>query len=297
MRGSAEMVPVGAARTAGLAASGQAAFGRGTLVLAALGLAAAPPAPAAAQEDFRAAELDRPIRVEDAYPIKFREWEFQSGVRGTLGETERGLLGLVELKTGVFRNGQLGIEIEGGIEEPDSGKAASGIEAASVHLLYGLVRETVAFPALALRLDASTPGAGDIGHEGWQFGVTGVATRSLGRLRLHGNGGYRIADGADGSDYGRFGIGMDYPVGLFSRALLADLYVEAPTSAESARVWAEVGTRLQVSNSSVVDLGLATRIDTWGTGDAHLEVVVGISRAFGVAGLTSVPAYPNPTIP
>ncbi|WP_423925533.1 hypothetical protein [Candidatus Palauibacter sp.] len=259
--------------------------------------AAALPGTVAAQEDFRAAELDRPIHVEDAHPIKFREWEFQSGVRGSLGEGDRGLLGLLEFKTGLFRNGQVGVEIEGGIERPDGDGTGGGIEAASVHLLYGVARETVSLPALGLRLDASTPGAGGIGHDASQFGATGIATRSLGRLRLHANGGYRIAGAADGGDYWRFGIGADYPLGLFSRAILADLYVEAPVSAGRARVWAEIGTRLQVSNWSVLDLGLATRLDEWDEGNANIEIVVGMSRAFGIPGLTRVPRYPNPTIP
>jgi hypothetical protein len=267
--------------------------------------AAAFSAPAAAQEDFRAAELDRPTRVEDAYPIKFREWEFQSGLRGFLAEGDRGLLGLLELKTGLFRNGQMGVEIEGGFERPSrhsgshsgSDETGGGIEAASAHLLYGLARETVSLPAIAVRLDASTPGAGTIGHGEWQFGLAGIATRSLGRLRLHGNGGYRIAGEADGGDYWRFGLGADYPMGLFSRAILADVYVEAPVSAGRARVWAEIGTRLQVSNWSVFDLGLATRLDEWEEGNANVEIVAGVSRAFGIPGLTRVPPYPNPTIP
>ncbi|MXW67377.1 MAG: hypothetical protein F4Z72_10305 [Gemmatimonadales bacterium] len=259
--------------------------------------AAVLPAPVAAQEDFRAAELDRPTRIEDAHPIKFREWEFQSGLRGSLGEGDRGLLGLLEFKTGLFRNGQMGVEIEGGVERPSADRTGGGIEAASAHLLYGLARETVSLPAVAVRLDASTPGAGAIGHDDWQFGVMGIATRSLGRLRLHGNGGYRIAGEADGGDYWRFGLGADYPLGLFSRAILADLYVEAPVSAGRARVWAEIGTRFQVSNWSVLDFGLATRLDEWDEGNANVEIVIGVSRSFGIPGLTRVPLYPNPTIP
>ena len=271
---------------------------RGVAGAIVLGLgAAALPAPIAAQEDFRAAELDRPTRVEDAYPIKFREWEFQSGLRGSLGEGDRGLVGVLEFKGGLFRNGQMGIEIEGGVERPSGDGTGGGIESASVHVLYGLARETVSLPGVAVRLDASTPGAGAIGHDDWQLGVTGIATRSLGRLRMHGNGGYRIAGEPDGGDYWRFGLGADYPLGLFSRAILADLYVEAPVSGGRARVWAEIGTRLQVSNWSVLDLGLATRLDEWDEGNANIEIVVGVSRAFGIAGLMRVPPYGDPTIP
>ena len=271
---------------------------RGVSATIALGLgSAAAPAPVAAQEDFRAAELDRPTRVEDAYPIKFREWEFQSGLRGSLGEGDRGLLGLLEFKTGLFRNGQMGVELEGGVERSSAHGTGGGIESAAAHVLYGLARETVSLPAVAVRLDASTPGAGAIAHDDWQFGVTGIATRSLGRLRLHGNGGYRMAGEADGGDYWRFGFGADYPLGLFSRAILADLYVEVPVSAGRARVWAEIGTRFQVGNWSVLDFGLATRLDEWDEGNANVEIVIGVSRSFGIPGLMRVPPYPNPTIP
>ena len=66
-------------------------------------------------------------------------------------------------------------------------------------------------------------------------------TRSFGRVRLHGNGGYTAASQADGGDYWRVGLGSDYPLGLFSRALLADVYVEIPTSQARSRVWVEGG--------------------------------------------------------
>ena len=112
-----------------------------------------------AQEDFRAADLDRPIRVEDAYPIKFREWEFEIGSRGTLEEGSRGLHGILEVKTGVFRNTQFGIEVESAVRTLGSG-ADTGLESASAHLLYGIRRETVSMPAMAIRLEGATPGTG-----------------------------------------------------------------------------------------------------------------------------------------
>ena len=39
-----------------------------------------------AQEDFRAADADRPIRVEDAYPVKLYEWEWELGSSSTAAE-------------------------------------------------------------------------------------------------------------------------------------------------------------------------------------------------------------------
>jgi len=252
----------------------------------------------AAQEDFRSADADRPILVEDAIPLKFREWEIELGARGTVSEGEDGLLGIVELKTGLFRNAQVGLELETGIEGRGAGAdAAGGVEALGLHALYAIRRETETLPAFAVRADVKTPGVGALGHDDWSAGIKGIATRSFGRARLHGNGGYMVSSEADGGDYWRLGLGFDFPVGLFSKAVLGDVYAEIPTSEGRSRVWAEVGTRWQVSNWSVLDLGLATRIDGWEDGNANIELVVGLSRVFGIAGLTRVPPYPDPSIP
>ena len=37
---------------------------------------------ATAQEDFRSLDAGRPLKVTDAYPKKFLEWEFQFGLQG-----------------------------------------------------------------------------------------------------------------------------------------------------------------------------------------------------------------------
>ena len=65
---------------------------------------------------------------------------------------------------------------------------------------------------------------------------------------------------------------------------------------ESARAWAELGTRVQVTNLSVIDVGLSTRLDEWDRGSANIRLVVGFSRVFGIGGLVRVPEYPDPSI-
>jgi hypothetical protein len=263
--------------------------------VALLGVVLALPRSARAQEDFRSADAGRPIRVEDATPIKFREWEVELGSRGGFEEGARGLEGILELKAGLIRNAQIGIEVEGAWESgPDGADAATGLEAFSAHLLYALRRETPAMPALAVRLDASSPGAGDVRNRDAQFGLEGIGTRSFGRFRIHGNGGYTFASVADGGDFWRLGVGGDYPLGLFSTAVLADVYLEVPADAGSTRSWIDVGTRLQLTNRTVLDLGLSTRVDQWNDGHANVEVVLGFSRVFGIP--RGGPAYPDPAI-
>lgn len=253
--------------------------------------------PLAGQEDFRSADLDHPILVEDAYPLKLREWEFELGLRGDLAEGGSGLGGIAELKTGLFLNGQAGIEVEAGTQDQGDGSSTvSGIETLRGHLFYSFNRETWSLPAFAARVDFATPGTGSLGHEDWGIGFKGIATRSFGRVRIHANGGYIAASADDGGDYWQLGLAFDYPVGLFSKAILGDVYMELPVNAGRTRVWAELGTRWQVSNLSVLDFGIASRLDEWEAGNANLQLILGFSRVFGLAGQVSVPRYPNPRI-
>lgn len=250
------------------------------------------PGPAAAQEDFRAA--DRPLRVEDAFPAKHREWELEAGLLGGWGEEDE-IEGVVELKVGAFPNGQAGVELHGGRASSD-GDDAAGLESAALHLLYNLNRETWRAPAFAARLEAGTPGAGDLGREAWAWTATAIATRSFDRLRAHANVGRTWADADDGGDFWRAGIALDYPIGLFGRSLLGDVYAEIPADDGDARVWTTVGSRWQLTNDVVLDLGVGTRLDRWADGESSVELVVGISRVFGIPALVDVPSYPDPRI-
>lgn len=263
---------------------------------AAAGLALLVGAPGAsdAQEDFRAADLDRPIRVEDAFPVKFREWELELGLRGAAREGGGAVEGRAEVKTGAVLNAEVGLEVEASAE--DRGNVTAGALSAGWHLLYNFNRETWSWPAFAVRLDVETPGAGPAGQAEWGAALTGIVTRSIDRLRLHANAGYLAAGDQDGGDVWRGGVAFDYPIGLFSKAVMGDVYVELPESAGRARVWLEVGTRWQLTNRSVLDLGVATRLDEWERGRANAELVVGLSRVFGIPALVRVPPLGNPRI-
>ena len=249
-----------------------------------------------AQEDFRAADADRPIRVEDAYPVKLYEWEWELGSRGRIAEGGEYLVsGLLELKTGIARNWQLGLEANGN-QEREANVRKNGVEQFSAHLFYNLNQEGRSTPALALRADILSPGIGDVGREDVGARLRAILTRSYGRLRLHFNGAYDWASGSDGGNLWSGGLAFDYPIGLFSKAVLGDVYAEIPADTGDARVWAEFGTRFQLTNSSVLDLGLTSRVDQWTDGTPNIGIVIGLSRVFGIAGLIKVPPYPNPRI-
>ena len=251
----------------------------------------APPL-AAAQEDFRNLDRGHPLRTEDAYPLPSGEWEVEAGLRGHLQDDASVANGAVELKTGVARNVEFGLELDGTFA--GSADESAAIEGLGAHALYGLLRETWSWPGAGLRGEVGSPGIGDEGREGWTGAVDLLLTRSLGRLRLHANAGREWVAGVDGPDVWRVGIAADYPVGLFSRAVMADVYARLPDEGGRANVWLELGTRWQITNSTVFDLALGTRLDELTQGRGNVELGVGVSHAFGIPGLVSVAPYPHP---
>ena len=252
---------------------------------------------AGAQEDFRSLDAGRPLHVTDAYPKKYLEWELQVGLQGDWTEAGRNALeGLVELETGLFRNFEIGAGVEVATED-EAGVTRTGVEAVELDALYNFNQESWAWPAVAVQFGAEIPVGGDLSRNDWAWGADLILTRSFAnRLRLHANTGYVVASRMDDDDYWRGGLAFDIPIGFGSRILLGDLYSEIPVDSGRTRVWAELGTRIQVSNVSVFDLGLATRLDEWEVGAANVRLVIGLSRVFGIGAWVDVPEYPNPRI-
>lgn len=262
-------------------------------------------APGAAQEDFRNVDADRPIRVEDAYPLKYREWELELGARPALQEGgPNSYAWLAELKTGIYYDLQVGAEIESALRSGGGLDSELGVEEIGVHILYNFNQETRGLPGLGVRADVLIPTGGELGRDEFAYAVKGLATRSFGRFRLHGNIGYLFnnedpeapaGDPLRTDDVWFGGLAFDFPIGLFSRLILGDVFVEQPANRGDTVVTAELGTRLQIGNTWVLDLGLASVVSNWDEG-ANGAAVIGLSHSFGLPWLVSVPAYPNPTV-
>ncbi len=259
---------------------------------------------ATAQEDFLSLDAGRPLKVTDAYPKKYLEWEFRFGLQARWTDEGRRLFaGLIELETGLFRN----FEIGAGLEVASEGGGTSDLlvhqhrsedlHGLGVEALYNLKHEGWTWPAIAIQVGVKVPTGGHLSRGGSASSLDLLLTRSFAsRLRIHVNGGYVGAALLDGDDYWRGGVAFDIPMGLSSRLIMGNLYAEFPAYFGATRAWAELGTRMQVTNLSVIDVGLATRLDEWDRGVANVRLIVGFSRVFGIGGLVRVPQYPDPSV-
>jgi len=252
---------------------------------------------AIAQEDFRSLDAGRPLKVTDAYPKKYLEWEFQFGLQGRWTEGgQRSYEGLLSLETGLFRNFEIGAGLQVATE-PDAVSTTNGIESLEFEALYNFRHEGWTWPAVAIQVGAEAPTGSDLSRKDWAWGADLLLTRSFAnRFRIHVNGGYALASEVDGDNYWRGGVAFDIPMGFSSRLIMGDLYAEIPADTGPTRTWAELGTRVQVTNLTVIDVGLTTRLDEWNRGLANVRLVVGFSRVFGFGGLVRVPEYPDPRI-
>jgi hypothetical protein len=252
---------------------------------------------ASAQEDFRSLDAGRPLKVTDAFPKKYLESEFQFGLQSEWTEGgRRSVQGLLELETGLFRNFEIGAGLEVATED-DGTNAVTGFQALGVEALYNFKHEGWRWPGIAIQAGVEAPTGGALSREDWAVGADLVLSQSFpNRLRVHVNGGYAVSSNVDGGDYWRGGLALDVPMGFSSRLIMGDVYTEIPVGAGPTRMWVELGTRLQVTNLTVIDVGLSTRLDEWDRGAANLGLVFGFSRVFGIGGLVRVPEYPNPRI-
>jgi len=206
---------------------------------------------------------NRPLRVEDAYPIAHGEIAVEGGAGLTLQRrgTDRGFFP-VEVLYGALPNLQLSIgsvlstdprEIE---DRPKSGDVRLGA-------LYNFNQETILLPAFALKLGLDIP----TGVEARGYGVElkGIVTKSIERLSLHFNGGYEfLTDSRHDERDGRYKLvlGASYPIGApqSTRAtLVLDVFTEQSVGKRDPEiVGTEIGLRYQLTPRIVGDVGIGS---------------------------------------
>lgn len=261
--------------------------------LLALGLAL-PAQTLSAQTDFYNTDARRPIQIEDAYAMERRGIELQaSSLR-----LERSKGGLYrwgfepELAYGVLPRTQLEIGIPIVLTD-GPGRPSTGIAGVDLSVLYNLNHET-SIPALAVRADVLLP-VGSLAADRAYPSLTGIATKSIRKVRLHLNGQYTFGSEpattvpgtvstftARGSttEISRWlaGASIDRTFALRSTLITGEVFARKPFADSDIEWNAGVGARYQLSPRWVLDGGGGRRL----TGDDRAwYLTVGSAFAIG----------------
>lgn len=227
---------------------------------------------------------NRPIGMEDAYAIPKGEIGMEGGVR--FNDRREGRTRVTfqpQIIYGAFDNAQ--VEIQGDLmTEPNT--VAGGNKSGDLHLglLYNFNTETIALPAFAARVEVDLPTG--LNSKGVDTQVTGILTRSFGRLRAHLNAGYTVLGSPQGQERPgayRAVAAVSYPLGYpssFRDTLIASVYTrQSDLRGQRNNTGIEIGLRHQLTSRIVLDGGLGTEFV--GPSDrAALLGTVGVSVGF-----------------
>jgi Putative MetA-pathway of phenol degradation len=227
---------------------------------------------------------NRPIGMEDAYAIPKGEIGVEGGVR--FNDRREGRTRMTfqpQIIYGAFANTQ--IEIQGDLmTEPNAVVGANKSGDLHLGVLYNFNTETIQIPALAVRVEADLPTG--VNAKGVDTQMTGIMTRSFGRLRAHLNAGYTILGSPQGQERPgtyRVIVAISYPLGYptsFLDTLIVDVYTrQSDLRGQRNNTGVEVGLRHQLTSRIVLDGGLGTEF--YGPNDrAALMGTVGVSVGF-----------------
>ncbi len=255
---------------------------RGQAVLALILFALWPGAGQALDHDNL--DPNRPIGMEDAYAIAKGEIGVESGVR--FNDRREGRTRVTfqpQIIYGAFANAQ--IEIQGDLfTEPKTVVGANKSGDLHLGLLYNFNTETIALPAFALRVETDFPTG--VNSKGVDTQLTGIVTRSFGRLRAHLNVGYTVLGSPQGQERPgtyRAVAAVSYPLGYptsFVDTLIASVYTrESDLRGQRNNTGVEIGLRHQLTSRIVIDGGLGTEF--YGPQErAALLGTVGVSVGF-----------------
>ncbi len=227
---------------------------------------------------------NRPIGMEDAYAIPKGEIGLEGGVR--FNDRREGRTSVTfqpQIIYGAFANTQ--IEIQGDLfTDPRSLVGANKSGDLHLGVLYNFNTETLNLPALAVRVEADLPTG--VNSKGVDTQLTGILTRSFGRLRVHLNAGYTVIGSPQGQERPgayRAVAAVSYPLGYptsFRDTLIASVYTrQSDLRGRQNHTGVEIGIRHQLTSRVVLDGGLGTEFV--GPADrAALLGTVGVSVGF-----------------
>ena len=263
-----------------------------TAVVAA-GLCTFLPALAVAQIDYRNLDDDRPVVTEDAYPVERYAFELLGPYRfeAEAGGAEHHTI-VPELAYGVARNAQIGLKLP--LAAIDEGVETEwGLAGLRVFGLYNFNTESQWLPALSLRTDATFP-VGSLAGEGSRFAIKAIATRTLGRMRVHLNAarGFGSEDAlavAEPLSRWNASLAVDRTFFRSSILLIGEVAVSQAIQDAPTAVNASLGGRWQWTPTLVLDAGVSRRLRS-DTGP-DIALTIGLSHAFAIRGL--MPAGPR----
>ncbi len=206
---------------------------------------------------------NRPIGMEDAYAIPKGEIGLEGGVR--FNDRREGRTQVTfqpQIIYGAFVNTQ--IEIQGDLfTDPRSIVGANKSGDLHVGVLYNFNTETLRLPAFAVRVEADLPTG--VNSKGVDTQLTGILTRSFGRLRVHVNAGYTVIGSPQGHERPgayRAVAAVSYPLGYptsFRDTLIASIYSrQSDLRGQQNHTGVEIGIRHQLTSRVVLDGGLGT---------------------------------------
>ena len=227
---------------------------------------------------------NRPIGMEDAYAIPKGEIGMEGGVR--FNDRREGRTRVTfqpQIIYGAFENTQ--IEIQGDLfTDPHSLVGANKSGDLHLGVLYNFNTETLTLPAMAIRVEADLPTG--VNSKGVDTQLTGILTRSFGRLRAHLNLGYSLLGSPQGQERPgtyRAVAAVSYPLGYptsFRDTLIASVYTrQSDLRGQRNHTGIEIGLRHQLSSRVVLDGGLGTEF-TGPSDRAALLGTVGVSVGF-----------------
>ncbi len=226
-------------------------------------------------------DKNRPLRIEDAYPLAKGELGLEGGARFLDRRQGRTRFAFQpQVLYGAFYNTQL--EIGGDlVTEPTSIEGAEKSGDLRVGGLYNFNTETLNLPAMAVKLEGEFPTG--VRSKGVDGTLAGILTRTFGRWRTHLNAEYTVVGSARGGERNglyRLVLGLSYPLGYpmrFRETLIADVFTrQSDLSGGRNPTGIEIGLRHQFSSRIVLDGGIGTEF----AGPADRSAV------FGTVGLS-----------
>jgi hypothetical protein len=230
--------------------------------------------PLAAQIDYRNLDHGRPLRVTDAVAVERYAFEVSLPWRFATGGGASAHVLVPEIEYGIARNLVVGIELELAADGDVLGESH-----AALSVFYNALRETPGAPALSFNLEVGQPTAAALLSD-VAATLTGIATRSIGRSRVHAN--VALTAGASDESSWFAGVALDHTLFRTSTLVGAEL-LAADRAATGGSRWAlGAGLRRQLAPTLVLQAG----IRRWLDGDPGAnEITLGLSHAFAIAGL------------